>query len=295
MSSFDFASYLQDCLSVGCKPAVANGPSDFAVEVLTGGLTNHAARVTFASPLLSIGGLKIENGGIHSAILKHAPPYIAADPSQPMSVDRQLREKKALQTLSGNDSIFPQMQAVVDKYRQVGTQTCIQIPRFIWHDAEKNVLWMEDLGTMKTLSQFLLDNDDKVVETAHIQEFAAVLGRFLSDFFQATASPPEPWIAETTSTDSLGLYDYIAGMIRENCREIGGVADAEALVLSERVRMALCAKAEAEDICLGMVDFWPESILVELGECGRCGLIDWEYFGVTSASRELGMLRKLLF
>jgi hypothetical protein len=84
-------------------------------------------------------------------------------------------------------------------------------------------------------------------------------------------------------------------MVLKNCREIGDITEAEALVLSERAGNALCAKAEAEDVCLGMVDFWPGNILVELGEFGRCGLIDWEYFGLTSASSELGMLRKLLF
>jgi hypothetical protein len=210
-----------------------------------------------------------------------------------MSVDRQLTEKKALQILSGDDPTFPHIQAVVNRYRQAEAQTSIQIPKYIWHDAKNDVLWIEDLGKMKTLSQILLQ--DATVEATHIQEFATVLGAFLSELFQATANPPEPWIAQTTTKDSLSLYTYLTEMVLNNCREIGDITEVEALVLSERAGEALRAKAVAEDVCLGMVDFWPGNILVELGEFGRCGLIDWEYFGLTSASSELGMLRKLLF
>ena len=54
--------------------------------------------------------------------------------------------------------------------------------------------------------------------------------------------------------------------------------------------------------CLGMVDFWTESVLIgkenddndttNSRSC-QCGLVDWEYFGVSSAASELGMFRKL--
>jgi hypothetical protein len=201
-----FTTYLQDHLGAGR----GYDQAPFIVEILTGGLMNHTARVKFAFPLLDIGGAKVRNGGVQSAILKHAPPYIAADPSQPMSVDRQLVEKKALQILSGDDPTFPHIQAVVNRYRQAGdTHTSIQIPKYIWHDAENNVLWIEDLGKMKILSQILLQDDDTAVEATHIQEFAAVLGGFLSELFQATANPPEPWITQTTSTESLSACTTI--------------------------------------------------------------------------------------
>jgi hypothetical protein len=291
---FDFTTYLQDHLGADRGYDQAPG-GPFIVEILTGGLMNHTARVKFASPLLDIGGAKVGNGGVQSAILKHAPPYTAADPNQPMSVDRQSTEKKALRILSGDDPMFPHIQAIVNRYRQAGeTHTSVQleIPRYIWHDTENDVLWIEDLGKMKTLSQVLLM--DAAVEAPHIQEFATVLGGFLSELFQATANPPEPWITQTTSPNALSLYHYLTRMVVKNCREIGDIAEAEALVLSERAGQALRAKAEAEDVCLGMVDFWPGNVLIELGEFGRCGLIDWEYFGLTSASSELGMLRKLL-
>ena len=294
---FDFSTYLQEQLSAGSGSDQAAG-EPFTVEVLRGGLMNHTARIKFASPLLDIGGAKvIENGGIHSAILKHAPPYIATVPNQPMSVDRQLTEKTALRTLSGEDSgaNFPHIQALVNRYRQAGTRTTIQIPRYIWHDAENNVLWIEDLGEMKTLSQILLLDGDTAVEASDIQEFATVLGEFLCELFQATANPPDYWVAQATSPESLNLYNYLTGMVLQNFRKVGDITEAEAIILSERAEKALLTKAEAEDVCLGMVDFWPGNILVEPGQFGRCGLIDWEYFGLTSASSELGMLRKLLF
>jgi len=293
---FDFSTYLQNQLSAGRGSDQAAG-EPFTVEILTGGLMNHTARVKFASPLLDIGGaMLIENGGIQSAILKHAPPYIATVPNQPMSVDRQLTEKTALRILSGEDSgaNFPHIQAVVNRYRQAGTRTSIQIPRYIWHDMENDVLWIEDLGEMKTLCQILLLDGEAAVEASHIQEFATVLGEFMSELFQATANPPDYWVAQANSPESLSLYNYLTGMVLQIFREVENMTKAEALLLSERAENALLTKAEAEDICLGMVDFWPGNILVEPGQFGRCGLIDWEYFGLTSASSELGMLRKLL-
>jgi len=37
-----------------------------------------------------------------------------------------------------------------------------------------------------------------------------------------------------------------------------------------------------------MVDLWPGNILIDSD--GNVGLVDWEYFGLSSAGSEIGML-----
>jgi thiamine kinase-like enzyme len=68
-----------------------------------------------------------------------------------------------------------------------------------------------------------------------------------------------------------------------------GIANAE--LLTERVNQALQSNGTVEP-CLGMVDLWPGNILID-SHC-NVGLVDWEYFGLSTASSELGMLGELL-
>ena len=66
--------------------------------------------------------------------------------------------------------------------------------------------------------------------------------------------------------------------------EKAGNMDADGL--AERVSKDLKSNRSVEP-CLGMVDFWPGNILIN--SQGDCALVDWEYFGRSAASSELGM------
>lgn len=284
MPSYDFTGYLQQRLNT-------NKEGEFAVEILTGGLTNHTARATFLEPKSCIGTAALERNGMQyilkSVVLKHAPPFLAADPSWPMSTDRQLVEKRALQILAGDDIEFPETKRLVR-----GGEAEVHIPKLIWHDEESNVLWIEDLGKMNTLSEVLLVEEETDLET-NIEKVAAELGAFLFKFYSTTSNPPTSFIADMAKvSDRSRIHNFLVDAALTNLRG-AGVEDAK--ILSERVRDSF-DKSDAADVtkCLGMGDFWPENILVDLGDPDniapiKCGLVDWEYFGVSDAPSELGM------
>jgi hypothetical protein len=137
MALFDFAPYLSSVLSVPVQ--------NISIHPLHGGLTNFTVRATF-TPLAQFS----KSRHLSSVVLKYAPPFLAADPSQPMSVRRQVVEAQALSFLSGGS--IPTISEVLSGF------PTIRIPELIHHDTEKNVLWMTDLGDTLTLSDYLVSN-----------------------------------------------------------------------------------------------------------------------------------------
>ena len=296
MSSFDFSAYIKANLT----------STDHDVQILEGGFTNHTARITFRQESVGDalqnsrkGDTKLKGDipkDAKSIVLKHAPPYIAADPEQPMSVDRQLKEKIALQVLTADSSI-PQHWKIENLL--VGHKRAnIRIPRFFWHDHDQHVLWIEDSGNMRTLSQVLLDDygsataSEKKARIGNIKKVASALGYFLEKLHHETAHLPQEFLNHLSSISGTGnIYDYLANMVFTNLKD-NGIPDAT--VLADYVRNKPDkVKDEGDARCLGMVDFWPESVLVaftdDISDIPECGLVDWEYFGPSNPADELGM------
>ncbi|KAJ7069582.1 kinase-like domain-containing protein [Mycena amicta] len=250
---FDFSSYLAAVVSV-----------PFKVTALTGGLTNATVRVSFVEPttLFNI------SEPTTSIVLKHAPPYIAADPTLALSPDRQRVEAAALGYLA-------ETQQIQDLLAQF---PALRIPRLIHHDTTADVLWISDLGESQTLSQWLSSAPDE----AAVRAIASSLGQFVTRFWEATASPAPETIAlfrRRSEGPAVFLSTTALKIMSER-----GIEDAEAL--SARIRVGIAT--ETTEACLGMVDFWPGSILI--GSDGTLGLVDWEYFGVSTPGAEIGML-----
>jgi len=302
MSSYDFDVYFRQRF----PERILSGTS-ITIQILTGGLVNHTVRVKFDPPIstsfpLNTGGLNETHDltskiyTLRTAVLKHAPPYVASDPSQPFPVTRQLVEKRALQILNDEDEDF------AESAKQVGLggkfkRGIVKVPKLIWHDDEEKVLWIEDLGNMMTLSQVLLsetqDEEGENRKAAKMNKIATELGSFVVEMYRATANPPEAFLSYMVSlSDRSQIFDFLTTMVCDNLKE-SGVDAVEASALAERVRQGLKDRNE-EGICLGMGDFWSESVLIELGETiePRCGLVDWEFFGGTSAAGELGTFRE---
>ena len=158
MDLFDFSSYLKSVLSV----------TPHEIQQLTGGLMNLTIRVSFTPP-----ANLFRSGYLSSAVLKHAPPFMAADPTQPMSVHRQVIEAQALILLSGCS--IPAISEVLSKF------PTLRIPKLIHHDAERHVLWMMDIGETQTLSQYLTSDP----HVHNIERIATSLGAFLAELFRA--------------------------------------------------------------------------------------------------------------
>lgn len=163
----------------------------------------------------------------------------------------------------------------------------------------------------RTLSEVLFgspaetDTEDEV--RTRLSLIASDLGAFLARLYSLTSNPPERLLSSLTSSfDPSAFHDYLANMVQENLhRPESDASSEEAQALANRVRQGMKENAElaGEDVCLGMVDFWPESVLVDLSVDGeavrgagvgspRSGLVDWEYFGPSNAANELGMFCK---
>ncbi|KAJ6606291.1 kinase-like domain-containing protein [Mycena vulgaris] len=257
---FDFPSYLASQLSLD--------PAEIHVDVLTGGLTNVTVRATFAHPTSLF-----RSQPYTSIVLKHAPPYLASDPTQPMSIYRQVIEANALRYLVDK----PDIRDLFARF------TTLKIPQLIHHDDSANVLWITDLGDNQTLSKYLSTSPPPADAT--IRQIAATLGNFVAQFWKITANPTPETTAAFLRPDDQGDPVYFLVSTALEVMSQRGVPDAD--ILSARIGATMQAKDKLEP-CLGMVDFWPGSILI--GPDGSHGLVDWEYFGSSSPGAEIGML-----
>lgn len=138
MPLFGFASYLARVLSLS--------EEEVDIQPLLGALTNVTVRAIFTKPLL------------------------ASDPSQMMTVHRQVVEAEALAFLAEPSNTGDLMATSV-----------IQVPRLLHHDVKENVLWITDLGETQTLSEYLLS--DTPPSSAQVSGIASVLIKFLAEFW----------------------------------------------------------------------------------------------------------------
>ncbi|KAJ7822677.1 kinase-like domain-containing protein [Mycena leptocephala] len=255
---FDFSSYLSSQLSLN--------PADFQVDILTGGLTNVTVRATFATPISFSNSQPFS-----SVVLKYAPPYVAADPSQEMSVYRQVVEANALRYLTETLEIQDLLTQFPD----------LKIPQLIHRDATANVLWITDLGVSQTLSKFLATSPSETT----VSEIAATLGTFIAQFWKITGHPSPETATLFTRPDKQDDPVYFLASTALKVMSHRGMPDAD--ILSARICTAMQMKDTVEP-CLGMVDFWPGSILISPDR--SYGLVDWEYFGMSTPGAEMGML-----
>lgn len=265
MTLFDFSSYISSLLSL---------PQDqINIQVLAGGYTNVTVRATFTPPIhLSQLGHSQSFG---SVVLKYAPPFLATDPTQSLSVKRQVIEADALVLLSG--TAIPAIAAVLEKFPN------LQIPELIHHDKERSVLWITDLGDTLTLFDYLASDP----AAQQIEQIATALGEFLAELFLATRNPSAETLSHVSPDSSAEAHSLLISAVR---KVLTGADMSDAEQLAARVECSL-QNGNTVEPCLGMVDFWPGSILINAH--GNCGLVDWEYFGLSSASGELGMLGEI--
>lgn len=316
--TFDFATYLES-YNIGSS-------RNFDVKLLTGGFTNVTARVAFHEPVSLFGS----PSKYSSAILKHAPPHLANDPSHSMSATRQVVEARALELITGQDIQLdspdgdlagriasqgreetsmrtPILKEVLHRF------PIIRLPSVIHHDAKQSVLWIEDFGDLRSVVD-ALDSPDAL---PGYEEIAKQLGSFLAEFHRASKTIPVETVERLTVLSNVatgGIMAYLVNLARDALRDLPGPDDEEREELMRRLEHSLQDGEEvrqrdgkfamaalqnepmAEDSCgetpcLGMVDFWPGSVIVD-AKWGVCGLIDWDYFGVSDEAKELGMFRK---
>ena len=232
MSIFDFKSYVH-----GLFPS-----SSLSIQVLTGGVLNYTVRVSFDPPISTSLPPQAYTGGptkskhfqnLKTAVLKHAPPYVATIPTIPLPVSRQLVEKGALEFLHGEDVKYPSFN--VNTLHSDSELSVAKVPHLLWHDPAAHVLWIEDLGELRSLSQVLLLHcpPSSESESKHQSEpepeidldiLAQTLADFLSSLYKST-SPSKggfninPLLVELKSlADYSSFRDLLADIVRDELK-----------------------------------------------------------------------------
>lgn len=200
-------------------------------------------------------------GEERSVIVKHAPPYVAANPDIPLDPSRLEIEGRCLQILGRGGRLERLSDAQV------------RPPRPIQVDAEEHVLVMEDLGEVPSFGEWLHHDDPQRLER-RASEQGEWLGRFIGRLHAATYQDAD-W-AEAFENRAMQetrhavQYQGVGEMLK-----IGGVSDAVSLGTGAE---ALGERLMEPGRCLTMGDLWPPSVRVV---DGGLRLIDWElaHFG----------------
>ncbi|TEB29428.1 hypothetical protein FA13DRAFT_1815209 [Coprinellus micaceus] len=123
-------------------------------------------------------------------------------------------------------------------------------------------------------------------------ELARQLGSFLAQFHHASKSIPAETVRRLAPLSTVvngGIHEYLVKLTRNTLSKLQGVTEEEKEEIAGRVERSLRDDTgESSGGCLGMVDFWPGSVIVS-ADWRTCGLIDWEYFGRSNEGSELGM------
>jgi len=191
-----------------------------------------------------------------SLIVKHAPPYVAADPRVDLDPNRIVFELRSLEALSPQGAL-----AHVARPEA-------RPPRPVYADPVNHVLVMEDLGDAPTLGRWLREEAGEK-RLAHAPQLGRWLGGFIGRLHQSTQGDGEA--ARQFDNRSMQQtrhaiqYQAVGDLLRR-----AGVPDAEAL---GRRAEALGETLLGPGLCLTMGDLWPPSVLVRPD---ALHLIDWE-------------------
>ncbi|MFU8813180.1 MAG: phosphotransferase [Balneolaceae bacterium] len=207
------------------------------MEPLSGGNLNHLYRL---------------GGTPEPVIVKHAPPYIAADPDTPLNPERLRFESDALQAFMPGGALSHLSEGSPD----------VRPPRWIGFDPGQSLLAMEDLGNGPNISEALLASRCR-------PSIGAKLGAFIGRLHASTADRPE--LKEHFTNSSIQLtrhqvqYRPAAEWLSKRSPELQNAAG--------RIEQ-LGVDLQKPGRCLIMGDLWPPSIMVQNGQLR---LFDWEF------------------
>ncbi|KAG8931660.1 hypothetical protein FRC01_000995 [Tulasnella sp. 417] len=229
-ATFDFTRYLASTLSIQSE--------DFNVHLLPGGFTNLTARAMFKRAIQLPSSFEYPNP-VTSLILKMGTSFMRMEPSCAVPISRQAVEARALRMLQGKDLALSGIEKALEQ------SSSLNFPKFIYHDTERQVLWMTDLGESKLFSDHILSNSPP---RAEIEELGVVLGRFFANLFMATRNPT------TETVDSLSDSRHLLGFLTAEAERVlvqsAKEESLEANSLMERMQKALDQQSNLEP-CLG--------------------------------------------
>ena len=292
----------------------------FSVDVLTGGFLNSTIRLRLEEPVPLSTYIPVptsEGFTSRSFVLKHGPPHMASDPSHALSTFRQTREARALELL-GDPTL-----------EKAWKDLNVKAPKLVWHDEAKMVLWMTDLGSMLSLTDFLRSADldkaglgerqqnaepsiDLTGEETRAGDISERVGRAFAQLHLHTLNPAPNIVARFKdpldgSHAESDIEKHQATQLLNLMKRYGGHEKyPDAADLCRRLGLGKDATGPPAEQVLSMGDIWPGSILLKHdGSDGdtpsassvpdtlaapAIGLIDWEFFGASHPGSQLGTL-----
>jgi hypothetical protein len=206
-------------------------PGPFEMKTLAGGLINHVWRITC---------LRSQK----TCILKHAPPYVATNPSIELSQERIVFEKRALVAIANE---MPEMM-----------EGRLTVPRVLFYVEDAFLLGLSDFGED---SHDLMDAivGEKVSSVSLSQEIGQCLGQWLRKLHEHAWHSSLAQCHYNTNVHAVRnsvCYAGIGEMLRANC--IAGDAASLGEIAENLGRLSLNATAGCT---LVMGDLWLRSIL----------------------------------
>jgi len=207
------------------------------------------------------GELKLQQGGNlnnvwriegtkSNLIIKWAPPYVAASPDVPLSPQRIHFEARALE-LFKKENLLGSI-----------TNDKIRPPELIHFDANYNLIIMEDLGQLSSITEW--------VKTKGTADLGANLGKFIGLLHKKTLGLIELGSAFQNHNVQQTRREVQYNSAAEYAQK-AGITDTNQL---KAKCTALGDKLLQPGKCLIMGDLWPPSLLVNND---RLRIIDWEF------------------
>ncbi|CAF1142307.1 unnamed protein product, partial [Brachionus calyciflorus] len=205
-----------------------------------------------------------------SVILKYYPPFLAADKTIPISQERYLVEKEALQFLSSRS------------WLKKCPNSIVRIPKAIYADDKNFVLLMEDAGeNTKTLFNLLLSNSSP--DQNLLDLIPNELNKFLSYLNNESGLTP--------TTNKIFQNKSAWDLIEEYINELNFTADR----LDKRIKPYLersheiFKRKDDENAVFVFGDLWPNSILIDQ-EKKLIWIVDWEVARYETKTRDFEQL-----
>ncbi|TFK70427.1 hypothetical protein BDN72DRAFT_887951 [Pluteus cervinus] len=252
-------------------PFATDDPSK--VVALSGGFANFTFRLHLSTPFK----------GHHTAILKHAKPYVKIDSSIAFSVKRQVFEAEALRNVR---KLLP-------------ADSFVTVPEVFLFDEQAHAIFMEDSGEgSMTLKEYVRQGRLQSAEVA--KHIGASLARFISLLHDWKSVEKQKLFAENELGKTVKIqttYGLLpstlspegqAGLEAFQVRPIKLSADEYKAIQEITDRQSQAMAAADQNIVMG--DFWTGNILLKFqsDEIARLFVVDWEASSLGIPGVELG-------
>ncbi|KAH7098089.1 kinase-like domain-containing protein, partial [Auriculariales sp. MPI-PUGE-AT-0066] len=266
------------------------GNKNFTVERLTGGFVNWVGRVTIDDDKVPSKPAEMPQtswNGARSVIAKYATPYIfTAGPAAPFSILRQTIEARSLALFASTpftNAAVPNTLSGVP-----AEQPAIRVPRLLFHDSQTHVLLQEDLGTLPSLGDWLVQVPSPSEEAT--RRLGTAVGTFLATIHKRTRDPAQELRTLFANEDAV---EFVVREVISPLRKDFALAGLDGANLCNFLEQQWRQGPghNLESFCHG--DLWHASVLVAKDE-QYAALIDWEFAGVKTIGSDLAQCTAFL-